>query len=327
MRVGAPRHPALRGVVRFVWAGEARPVAWTRERIVPTGQMHLAWRTGPTAIRLGWDGAQVERCGVVGGPRVVAHVHDTSPGARSVGVALLPGAGSRVLGVPARALAGMHVGLEALWGREARWLQEQLEAADDAEAVALVEAALVARLRPGATPPGLGRALVALEEGVAVAEVAKRLGRSARTLGGWMDDAVGLSPAAWTRVRRLQRALTLAADEPDGAALAQAAGYYDQAHLCREIKAIVGVTLGDWRGHPSGEPNHVPVWEAGPGAPTGKSPVAALPIRVASLRCGVSTGIEPVFAPAPGDACVSLRSSVRLSGRRSSGCGGAGWPG
>jgi len=155
--------------------------------------------------------------------------------------------------------------LEALWGAEARWLQEQLETADDAAALALVESALVARLRPGASPPGLHRALAALGQGASVAGVAQTVGRSVRTLGGWMDDAVGLSPAAWTRVRRLQRALALAAHEPDGAALAYAAGYYDQPHLCREFKAVVGVTLGAWRAHASGAPNHVPVWDGDAG--------------------------------------------------------------
>jgi AraC-like DNA-binding protein len=46
------------------------------------------------------------------------------------------------------------------------------------------------------------------------------------------------------RVLRLQRALVLARGGSPFAEVSAAAGYADQAHLAREVKALAGVPLG-----------------------------------------------------------------------------------
>ncbi|MCK6523198.1 AraC family transcriptional regulator, partial [Myxococcota bacterium] len=167
-----PRHPALRGVVELLWAGARRGDA-ARELVVPTGQLHLSWRAGGPPIRLGAAGEQVERLGVLGGARLSAHIHDVPAASRSIGAMLRPGATTRLFGEPARALAGQHTGLDTLWGADAARLQTRIEEAqDDEEALGLVEAALVARLRVGARPPGLREALAALDAGAPVSAAA-----------------------------------------------------------------------------------------------------------------------------------------------------------
>jgi AraC-like DNA-binding protein len=260
-----PRHPALVGVVDLVWAGPGRSPTTAAERIVPTGHIHVVWRACGTPIRLGEDGEQRERFGVVGGARSSAHVHDTPSGTRSVGVLLRAGAAPRVLDDAASAFAERHTGLDALWGADALRLQETLaeaqlgSAPSDEAALALVEAALVARLRPRAAPAELDVAVARLERGASVAAAARAAGRSPRTLRLWFDGAIGVAPVTWARVRRLQRALRHALHEPDWSAVAQAAGYCDQAHLCRDIKEIAGVTPTAWRAAVRAEPNHIPI--------------------------------------------------------------------
>jgi AraC-like DNA-binding protein len=53
---------------------------------------------------------------------------------------------------------------------------------------------------------------------------------------------VGMTPKRYARVRRLQRALALAISGQRWAAIAREAGYYDQAHLCREWSELTRLT-------------------------------------------------------------------------------------
>lgn len=244
-------------LVSVLWAGASHTGAWTRERIVPTGTAHLSLRTCGTPIRLGPGGEQVETR-VIGGPRSVAHIHDTVA-ARSVGVVFAPGALPALFGESARALAEQHTSLDALWGADAERLADQLADADDDTALDRLEAMLVRHLRPIATPAGVPEALAALARGARVDEVARALGRSPRTLGIWFDDLVGVSPRRWASLQRLRRALALAETEPDGSVVAHMAGYCDQAHLCRDVRAMVGATLTECRQHVPGERNHIPI--------------------------------------------------------------------
>lgn len=266
--VSPARDPRLHGIVETLWCAPGQG-AGHHERVVPSGRAHLVWRVG-APIRIAGGPTLAE--GALAGPRATAHVHHTSD-AWSVGVVLHPGAIPRLFGVRAVETADRHVDLASLLGADAGRLQEQLE---EAPGVERVEDWLLARLgatrRPGALGParaglacgltptgaGLGVALAALARGSSVADAARAAGRSPRTLRLWFEEAVGLSPAAWRAVRRVRRAMDLAAVEPDGARLAARAGYADQPHLCHEFKAVVGVPLGVWRRHHRpGEPAHV----------------------------------------------------------------------
>ena len=57
-------------------------------------------------------------------------------------------------------------------------------------------------------------------------------------------EEVGLAPKAYARLLRLNRAIRLGAAQNAGslASIAQACGYYDQAHLARECREIAGVS-------------------------------------------------------------------------------------
>ncbi|WP_461029927.1 helix-turn-helix domain-containing protein, partial [Streptomyces sparsus] len=55
--------------------------------------------------------------------------------------------------------------------------------------------------------------------------------------------AFGYGPKTLARVLRLERALTLARAGLPFARVAADAGYADQAHLAREVKALAGVPL------------------------------------------------------------------------------------
>jgi len=69
---------------------------------------------------------------------------------------------------------------------------------------------------------------------------------STRTLERRFNDAVGLSPKRYARVRRMQHGLQLFSASPLGlAAIADIAGYADQAHMTREFVALAGCRPAD----------------------------------------------------------------------------------
>ena len=84
---------------------------------------------------------------------------------------------------------------------------------------------------------------------VTVQDLADALGVSTRTVNRLTTKYVGLSPYTMIRRRRLQEATEWIRDNPDEA-LADVAvryGFTDQAHLSREARSILGLTLMDYR--------------------------------------------------------------------------------
>lgn len=75
-----------------------------------------------------------------------------------------------------------------------------------------------------------------------VDQVATRLGLSARQLQRSIVTNVGLTPKTLQRVMRMQRFLAYADRRSDLAAASADAGYADQSHLTREVRALSGLT-------------------------------------------------------------------------------------
>jgi AraC-like DNA-binding protein len=260
-----PQRPALVGLVRALWAGNSGPAPSPSELSVPTGVAHIALRLRGPVICV--DGERMSRA-VVGGPRIAAYRRDTPGAVTSVGVMLEPWALEALLGAPGAALRGRHVDLEALWDpAAARLLEERLGdalARDDSGRALfdVLEATLVDRLGAAERPPcGAAErfAVDASRRGLPQPEVAASLGWSPRRLRARVRALTGLSPRELHRLARLQRLLRRVAALPDEpwAERAFAVGYADQAHLCREFRALTGLTPTAYAPLP-GEPNHVP---------------------------------------------------------------------
>ncbi|MEV3857132.1 helix-turn-helix transcriptional regulator [Streptomyces sp. NPDC050095] len=77
---------------------------------------------------------------------------------------------------------------------------------------------------------------------VPVARLADQVGWSVRHLENRFREQIGLSPKAAARVLRLQRARRMLVAGSTQAETAAACGYYDQAHLSGEFKAMTGCT-------------------------------------------------------------------------------------
>ena len=209
--------------------------------------------------------------------------HDGRQSGIQLGVTPL---GARVLlGAPAGALATLDLEGDQVVGRFAADVQDRVRAAPTwAGRFAVLDAVFAARAGldlgpdpdapgaagpvPPARPPRTGpmdtRALIAPEVryawqtllatrgAVPVAELARETGWSARHLDNRFRADIGLTPKAAARVIRFDHARRLlmrrvaAGGAPALADLAAAGGYYDQAHLAREFRALAGLPPSHW---------------------------------------------------------------------------------
>ncbi|MBB5934149.1 helix-turn-helix transcriptional regulator [Streptomyces zagrosensis] len=228
----------------MVWERRA-PVHADVTRVLPDGCMDLIWYAG----RL-----------LTAGPDTRAQLCADLPGAMHTGLRFAPGVGPAVFGMPASELRDQRVPLDEVWPAwEAERLAERIAATPQEARGRLLEEAVARRLPAGPLGGGPLRdgtlwggggpsplpSVVAkgLRAGGTVAAVARDVGLSERQLHRKCVDAFGYGPKMLARVFRMGRALELARSGVPLVQVAVRAGYADQAHLAREIRALAGTSV------------------------------------------------------------------------------------
>ena len=212
-----------RGLAECVWTSTA-PSAPEVIDVLPDGCMDLVW-----------SGAEL----FVAGPDTAPHPFERSAGVAASGLRFLPGVLPALLDVPAAALRDARVPLDALHPGLGRRGAAALAAGAPA---APVLTTLAARL-PGVVPePGLRAAALRLASGGSAAEAADDLGWTTRTLHRRCLTAFGYGPSVLRRVLRFRRAVALLRTGVAPADVAARAGYADQPHLSRDVRAFAGVS-------------------------------------------------------------------------------------
>jgi AraC-like DNA-binding protein len=258
----------LRPFVTRLWALDQRRMAacgarW--ERVLPTGDMHLAIRLAgdPLRLRDACDSRYTQTVGpgVIGGPRTAPYLRDVSRPGWSVGAQLRPGAAAALFGPSASAFAGHHADLDLLWGGDGIRLREILaEEEDPSRQLDTLEAALLARLSPvRCVHPVVAGALRRFRSSADVRAAVAASGYGHRRFIELFREQVGLTPKVYCRIRRFQRVLRLAGQPLPWASIAAATGYSDQAHLQREFREFAGLTPGAHRALEPPVPHHVPL--------------------------------------------------------------------
>lgn len=217
--------PALSALVECGWAAEVGTGESPQvQDVLPDGCMDLIWH-----------GAEL----LVAGPDTAAHLTRREPGGVTVGLRFAPGTLPGLLGVPAAVLRDQRVPLAELHPRLARLAAQRLGSARTGHSALLAElaAALPGRSVDRAAPEVVSR----IGAGAGVASTADALGWTTRTLHRRCLDSFGYGPAVLRRVLRFRRAAALLFAGVAPAAVAVAAGYADQPHLSREVRALAGV--------------------------------------------------------------------------------------
>jgi AraC-like DNA-binding protein len=192
-------------------------------------------------------------------PALVSH-----PGRWSgVQLGLTPLGARTLLGLPAAGLANWDAEATDVIGGFAAELRELVVAQPTWDGRFAVIDRLLARRaaaidadRPPGVRPEVGYAWRRLREtrgGVGVAALAAETGLSARRLGALFQAEFGLAPKESARVFRFthaRRRIGQAVGNGDAAstfaAVAAECGFYDQAHLAREFRALAGVPPSTW---------------------------------------------------------------------------------
>jgi AraC-like DNA-binding protein len=242
--------PPLAEFVERLWFSDDIP-SHQKVRVAPTATMELVFNLDDDELGF-YDTEQPRSCNVFSGS-VFSGAH-TGPlfidtRAHVMGVHFKPGGAFRFLGVPGREIANTHVDLEALWGRLAQDLREQLlAAANPARRFRVLENALATRLENTLGEHRAVRAaleIFARDAGEAkIRDLAAHLGLSQRHFIRVFSDQVGVTPKQFGRVQRFQRALHLAqsCDAPDWADIAAICGYFDQSHLIHDFQLFSGLS-------------------------------------------------------------------------------------
>lgn len=223
--VGYREHPLpvrWRGLAECVWTSTA-PAAPEAVDVLPDGCMDLVW----SGTRL-----------LVAGPDTAPHRFTRPAGVAGTGVRFRPGVLPTLLDVPAAGLRDVRVPLDALHPALARRATAALEGGADAAAVLTALAAAL----PGDPPePAVRAAAAVLSRGASAGQTADALGWTTRTLHRRCLAAFGYGPTVLRRILRFRRALALLHGGVAPADAAARAGYVDQPHLSREVRALAGV--------------------------------------------------------------------------------------
>jgi AraC-like DNA-binding protein len=190
----------------------------------------------------------------VAGPITAAKYRMFVPAPSFVQFSFQPAAARAVFGVPLHELVDRVVPIDELWGRAGRELLDALAPLEGRSRalVAALESSLLRRLdraKPAADAELVRQAACALERGAGattgILALAKRLGAGERALRQSFREHIGISPKRYARIARISRVVSRAGSM-GWAHLAAEHGFYDQAHLNAEFRALLGVTPGDF---------------------------------------------------------------------------------
>ncbi|GAA4876027.1 helix-turn-helix transcriptional regulator [Kitasatospora terrestris] len=238
---------------------------------VPVGAVTLVANLGRGTLRIGRPGESGDWSSADSfavGPRTRAVIGEHNGVMRGIEVNLTSWFARTVLGVHLGELRDRQVELDQLLGRRWRHLEEQLAELPTSQArFTLLDRHLLRLRAAGPEPaPQLRAAWRHLLRGTTpttVAALAHEVGWSPRSLELRFAEHIGLTPKSAARVTRLARTLRmLTAGHPLSTA-STACGFYDQAHLNREFRALTGGTPREFLHHrrtPGRHLDRLPGW-------------------------------------------------------------------
>src|SRR5262249_26814154 len=186
-----------------------------RERILPSGTVELVINLRDDELRI-YDRVRPGVCerfsgAIVSGTYDRFFVIDTAEEASLLGVHFRPGGAFPFFGLPLSELVDAHVNLEALWGRSARELRDQLRAVTTPLAkFRVIEKALLARLPTDVKHHSEVRfALNTFGRSTStnLRALCEQIGRSQRRFIEVFKAEVGLTPKLFHRVQRFHHVL------------------------------------------------------------------------------------------------------------------------
>jgi AraC-like DNA-binding protein len=248
-------HPALRPYITLYCGYDERVLAGRRMQ-VPHPDVVLIIGLGPRMRvvdpRRPAD-ATIERLAFAAGVHDAYVFTESMAPTRGLQVNLTPIGAHLLFGVPMDALANRVVELDDLFGADALRLIDRLcEARTWSQRFDILDEAILGRVLSARAPNPLvvraAHVLRASRGAASIARLARDLECSQRHLIATFRDHVGVTPKTYARIVRFDHAVKRLrqADGLRWAEIADASGYYDQAHLIRDFHEFAGQTPGQF---------------------------------------------------------------------------------
>lgn len=263
-------HPRLRGLVDTYAGYDESNTRFTRRHELPSIQAVLIVNLGAPVTIVDTAGHVVPIASGDGFGAGLSEAYATSESngsQRGLQVMFTPLGAWRFFRMPMHELANRVFTLDDLLGhREAARLIVRLQEAHGWDTCfALLDEAIAARLAEptetaGSTAWAL-RQLVQSHGAIGIAALADEIGCSRKHLATQFHEHVGLTPKTVARILRFRQVLQLVARSAkvDWAEIAQAAGYFDQAHFSRDFRRLSGLTPGAYLRQRLPDQNGLPV--------------------------------------------------------------------
>ena len=252
-------HPALRGLVGRYIGYRQHAVTLEVHRGLPSRHVTLIISLAAPVRLLGMPGSlqrpdswQGFVSGLHAGPALIGQDREQA----GMHLELHPLGVRTLLGVPCAELSGRVIDLADLPRPELADLPQRLrEAPDWTSRFRILDDTLLrcanqaSRQQPCEEISWAWRRLVGAGGSVAVGALAEDVGWSRRHFSERFAREVGLTPKQVGRIVRFDRTTSLLRTPGQGgrlAEVAQACGYFDQAHLSNEFRALAGCTPGTW---------------------------------------------------------------------------------
>ncbi len=165
-----------------------------------------------------------------------------------------------VLNLSMESLTNQHLDLREIYPpSRVEQLEEEIAEAPTAAAKAGVMQAFLRQYCRPQVDRRVAAAVQAIRDSggtLAIPELAARVGLSERQLRRRFLDGLGVSPKMASRIVRFQQAVRLRSNGADWLTAALDAGYFDQAHLIREIRELTGGTPREFVGRTPSEMAH-----------------------------------------------------------------------
>ncbi len=246
----APSLP-LSHFVEVMWLVKGK-LPYSKDKILPDGSMELIlnfgspYRVFPSAEPP--SGTLCKRAWVTGN-RDQALVIEPMAETNLMDFRLKPGAAHAFFKLPIHEMTGRVVELDALFGNRLELLKEKIfETPKPGIKFAILERFLINELGHNLSPdPILAYALDYLEAGrreSSIHTLAKELGYSQKQTARIFAKQVGMRPKVLQRIFRFQRLVhTLhSTKNVDWPRIALDMGYFDQAHMAKEMKYFTGLS-------------------------------------------------------------------------------------
>jgi AraC-like DNA-binding protein len=260
--------PPLAAAIRCIWMMQGSAVAGSApDPVVPDGCVELVLNLADPFERLTGGGFTRQPLAMLVGQNTGPVIIRPTGRVDLIGIRLHPWAAGRLLRVPAKELRDQLVPLQdapMAVGREVLHLRDAVASIGRSQrrlsvVTCILERALARAPLYGASDRRAPVSLVhvarlvqlALASGVpsTVRAMAARTGYSVRTIQRIFDHDVGLAPKTLIRIARMQRALRIARLSPtlSWTAIGARAGYFDQSHLIRDFRELVGCVPSEFR--------------------------------------------------------------------------------